>query len=186
MGRRARARQPKINVLNDGAPLWSEDGEWLQTKQFNLCCRACVCLCACTNIQAKVPWMRGIPSGSDPLSQADKDALCAKMAGHWHIQPLGCDTSAPESNQKMLAANTVVYTDMEVRGDSLYISGGMHNSTQQVGSNTNGNHSQSVTTAVANTTPKSRRSSHFAAQTAGFTLIISAASSLMNRTARWN
>jgi hypothetical protein len=140
-------------LINKGEPLWSEGGQWPQMPvpdEFKaFCCGLCVpCL------KGQLPFLRGIPAGSNPLPQAEKDALCARLAGHWQIQVLGTDPSAPAKNKTMIAGNPMVYTDMEIRGDSMFISGGMHNQTQSVGggSDSHGNHqhSSTVTTAVVN------------------------------------
>jgi hypothetical protein len=64
------------------------------------------------------------------------------MAGHWQIQQLGFDASAPPAGCGVIwTANPMdfVYADMEVRGDSMFISGGTHNEKKQ-----------KHTTAVAN------------------------------------
>jgi hypothetical protein len=135
-------------LINKGEPLWSKDGQWPQMpvpdelKAF--CCGLCVCI-----MKGQLPFMRGIPAGSNPLPQAEKDALCVRLAGHWQIQVLGCDPSAPAKNKAMIASNPMVYTDMEIRGDSMFISGGMHNTTNHI-SNGQDNYSSAVTTAVVN------------------------------------
>lgn len=136
-------------VMNEGKPLWSENGQWVKMpvpeafKQF--CCGLCV---PC--IAGQLPFLRGIPTGSTPLPQAEKDALCARMAGHWKIQQLGCDSAAPKKNIAAMSANSMVYTDMQIRGDSMFISGGMHNQTQSVGGGGTDDYSSQVTTAVVN------------------------------------
>ena len=91
------ARQTMAQVMNEGKPVWSKDGQWVRMpvpeafKQF--CCGLCV---PC--IAGQLPFLRGIPTGSIALSQAEKDALCVRMAGHWKIQQLGVDMSAPKKN----------------------------------------------------------------------------------------
>jgi hypothetical protein len=72
------------------------------------------------------------------------------MAGHWKIQQLGCDSAAPKKNIAAMSANSMVYTDMQIRGDSMFISGGMHNQTQSVGGGGTDDYSSQVTTAVVN------------------------------------
>jgi hypothetical protein len=98
---------------------WSEGGAWVRVPvpSNTPCCVRCI-------IAAQMPFWRGIPVGSIPLPEAEKNALCAKMAGHWQVQQLGFDASSPAINRNMFVHN---YTDIEIRGDTMFTSGGMHN-----------------------------------------------------------
>jgi hypothetical protein len=82
--------------------------------------------------------------GSIPLPEAEKNAMCARLAGHWQIQWIGCDASTPAINQQLW---TKSYTDMEIRGDSMFSSGAMHNETTSLGNEAGAG---SITTAVGN------------------------------------
>ena len=77
--------------------------------------------------------LRGIPTGSVALSADEKIELCAKLKGHWKIQAphkdfIGrlkgdWDPKSPNKGKAMTLVRT--YTDVEVKGDVITISGGM-------------------------------------------------------------
>jgi hypothetical protein len=124
--------------FNNGEPLWQgPKGEWVELPDFRkmLVFPFC-CLAACITF----PKVRGIPDGSQPLPESEKDALCTKLKGNWKLQPL----------QAANGGNSIQYTDVFVRDDVMILSGGMHNRTQYVGGHDT--HHGTIQTAVSNPT----------------------------------
>mmetsp|Transcript_22767 Transcript_22767/g.35661 ORF Transcript_22767/g.35661 Transcript_22767/m.35661 type:complete len:220 (-) Transcript_22767:167-826(-) len=89
-------------------------------------------LCSCC---LPIPFVRGIPSSATRLSDVEVNEIVQKIQGHWYIQPL----------EAAKGINNVQFTDVEVTGTRMIISGGVHNTTHR-----HGNHRHR--SAVANRT----------------------------------
>lgn len=101
----------------------------------------------------QAPKVRGIATGAQPLSEAEKAQLLKDLEGNWKIVSLESTTSGQ-----------MIYTDAMVRDDYYIISGGMHNETRHVGKYDSGAH-RNITTSVANATQK--QTFHFFKDSAG-------------------
>ena len=120
-----------VQVYNDGDPL--PPG----TKAT-----CCVCIPLFT--------YSGIPEGTTRVPEDEEKEILKRWYGHWKLVDLG--SAGPG------VGNRLAFTDGYIDGNILALSGGMHNTTQHVGSIGDSHYRQSITTAVANAPQKQRLS----------------------------
>ena len=120
-----------VQVYNDGDPL--PPG----TKAT-----CCVCIPLFT--------YSGIPEGTTRVPEDEEKEILKRWYGHWKLIDLG--SAGPG------VGNRLAFTDGYIDGNILALSGGMHNTTQHVGSIGDSHYRQSITTAVANAPQKQRLS----------------------------
>ena len=120
-----------VQVYNDGDPL--PPG----TKAT-----CCVCIPLFT--------YSGIPEGTTRVPEDEEKEILKRWYGHWKLIDLG--SAGPG------VGNRLAFTDGYIDGNILALSGGMHNTTQHVGSIGDSHYRQSITTAVANAPQKQRMS----------------------------
>ena len=92
----------------------------------------------------------GIPEGTTRVPEAEEKEILKRWYGHWKLIDLG--SAGPG------VGNRLAFTDGYIDGNILALSGGMHNTTQHVGSIGDSHYRQSITTAVANAPQKQRLS----------------------------
>ena len=120
-----------VQVYNDGDPL--PPG----TKAT-----CCVCIPLFT--------YSGIPEGTTRVPEAEEKEILKRWYGHWKLVDLG--SAGPG------VGNRLAFTDGYIDGNILALSGGMHNTTQHIGSYNDDTYNRSITTAVANAPQKQRLS----------------------------
>ena len=120
-----------VQVYNDGDPL--PPG----TKAT-----CCVCIPLFT--------YSGIPEGTTRVPEDEEKEILKRWYGHWKLIDLG--SAGPG------VGNRLAFTDGYIDGNILALSGGMHNTTQHVGSYNDDTYNHSITTAVANAPQKQRLS----------------------------
>ena len=92
----------------------------------------------------------GIPEGTTRVPEDEEKEILKRWYGHWKLIDLG--SAGPG------VGNRLAFTDGYIDGNILALSGGMHNTTQHVGSIGDSHYRQSITTAVANAPQKQRLS----------------------------
>lgn len=120
-----------VQVYNDGDPL--PPG----TKAT-----CCVCIPLFT--------YSGIPEGTTRVPEDEEKEILKRWYGHWKLIDLG--SAGPG------VGNRLAFTDGYIDGNILALSGGMHNTTQHIGSYNDDTYNRSITTAVANAPQKQRLS----------------------------
>ena len=120
-----------VQVYNDGDPL--PPG----TKAT-----CCVCIPLFT--------YSGIPEGTTRVPEDEEKEILKRWYGHWKLVDLG--SAGPG------VGNRLAFTDGYIDGNILALSGGMHNTTQHIGSYNDDTYNRSITTAVANAPQKQRLS----------------------------
>ena len=124
-----------VQVYNDGNPIPPGTEASLN-----------YCLC-CSKTLFKYS---GIPEGTTRVPEAEEKEILQRWYGHWKLHDLG--SAGPG------VGNRLAFTDGYIDGNILALSGGMHNTTQHVGSIGDSHYRQSITTAVANAPQKQRLS----------------------------
>ena len=126
-----------VQVYNDGNPI--PPG----TQASITCCLCCHCPDAALTYS-------GIPEGTTRVPEAEEKEILKRWYGHWKLIDLG--SAGPG------VGNRLAFTDGYIDGNILALSGGMHNTTQHVGSIGDSHYRQSITIAVANAPQKQRLS----------------------------
>ena len=72
-----------------------------------------------------MPYCAGVPEGSKPISEDEKQELCARWEGQWDIQPLP-PMAVKGPNKKFY----IQYTTAHVDDENIFLSGGTHRETQ--------------------------------------------------------
>ena len=124
-----------VQVYNDGNPI---------PPGTEASLNSCLC-CSATLFKYS-----GIPEGTTRVPEAEEKEILQRWYGHWRLQDLG--SAGPG------VGNRLAFTDGYIDGNILALSGGMHNTTQHVGSIGDSHYRQSITTAVANAPQKQRLS----------------------------
>ena len=124
-----------VQVYNDGNPI---------PPGTEASLNSCLC-CSATLFKYS-----GIPEGTTRVPEAEEKEILQRWYGHWKLHDLG--SAGPG------VGNRLAFTDGYIDGNILALSGGMHNTTQHVGSIGDSHYRQSITTAVANAPQKQRLS----------------------------
>ncbi len=124
-----------VQVYNDGNPIPPGTEASLN-----------YCLC-CSKTLFKYS---GIPEGTTRVPEAEEKEILQRWYGHWKLHDLG--SAGPG------VGNRLAFTDGYIDGNILALSGGMHNTTQHIGSYNDDTYNRSITTAVANAPQKQRLS----------------------------
>ena len=135
--------QKNLPTLVDGVQVYNDGNPIPPGTQASITC--CLC-CHSPGIAYS-----GIPEGTTRVPEAEEKEILQRWYGHWKLyQSLG--SANPFSGARL------AFTDGDIDGNILALSGGMHNSTQHVGSYGDSGYGHSVTTAVANAPQKQRLS----------------------------
>ena len=134
--------QKNLPTLVDGVQVYNDGNPIPPGTEASL--NSCLC-CSATLFKYS-----GIPEGTTRVPEAEEKEILQRWYGHWRLQDLG--SAGPG------VGNRLAFTDGYIDGNILALSGGMHNTTQHVGSIGDSHYRQSITTAVANAPQKQRLS----------------------------